>query len=68
MRLDPYREYREPERATDASWDRAMAREELSLAAEAALHDQQRAPHRPGGQIKPRPRWSTDEKNKFGQW
>lgn len=68
MKLDPYREYREPGRVADANWNRALAREDLSLGAQAAQHDLQCAAHRPGGKIKPRHRWATDEKNKFGQW
>jgi hypothetical protein len=67
-KLDPYREYREPPRAADANWLRAIGRAEISLAAEGALHDFERAKHRPGGKIKPRKRWASDGKNIFGQF
>jgi hypothetical protein len=67
MKLDPYREYRDPPRVADIAWMRALANP-LSDAADASEHDLQRASHRPGGRIKPRPRFSTDERNKFGKW
>lgn len=70
MKPDPYREYRDitdPVRAPDPSWTRALANP-LSLAAEGAEHDLARAPHRPGGRIKPRPRFARDERNKAGRF
>lgn len=66
---DRYLEYPEPRRvAVDASWLSALTRLPISDAADAARHDLQRAAHRPGGKIRPRPRFSKDERNRFGNW
>jgi hypothetical protein len=56
-----------PPRQSDAAWNRALAAP-ISDPADAALHDLQKAAHRPGGKILPRPRFSKDERNKFGNW
>ena len=53
--------------ALSTAWVQAAARP-ISEAADAALHDLERAAHRPGGRILPRSRWSADERNAFGNW
>jgi hypothetical protein len=60
MKLDPYREYREPPRAPDANWNRALDTE-MSDAATLSAYDHQGARNRPGGVAKPRPRFATDK-------
>ena len=57
---------RQPRRWQKRTWKKA-AKQPLSNAAKGSLHDKVRAPHRPSGQIMPRPRWAHDEEP-MGGW